>query len=254
MKTMLLSVLVVMAVLFVAAPAMADIIWDGSVDPTTVGYTLLPTASSPGTGGTLQTPVPFLINVSGDSAGTTTATPGISWQNTENVGIGFGYYRADNNGLTKAAGWQAEFRNQVVLMDSKVPVDYWGAMFAVSDDAGAVAILETGTSIQVWAGNYASYPNPLAQIAVDSGYHTVTIVSAPGSQQSTVWVDGVLGATLTRAFDNPAAPNQVTFGDASSGSSAMVNWDYVNVPEPSTLALLATGLFGLLCYAWRKRK
>jgi len=26
------------------------------------------------------------------------------------------------------------------------------------------------------------------------------------------------------------------------------------VPEPSTLALLATGLFGLLCYAWKKRK
>ena len=27
-----------------------------------------------------------------------------------------------------------------------------------------------------------------------------------------------------------------------------------SVPEPSTIALLATGLVGLLCYAWRKRK
>ena len=26
------------------------------------------------------------------------------------------------------------------------------------------------------------------------------------------------------------------------------------IPEPGTLALLATGLIGLLCYAWRKRK
>ena len=26
------------------------------------------------------------------------------------------------------------------------------------------------------------------------------------------------------------------------------------VPEPSTLALFATGLIGLLAYAWRKRK
>ncbi len=29
---------------------------------------------------------------------------------------------------------------------------------------------------------------------------------------------------------------------------------YYLVPEPGTLALLATGLIGLLCYAWRKRK
>ncbi len=28
----------------------------------------------------------------------------------------------------------------------------------------------------------------------------------------------------------------------------------VVVPEPSTTVLLACGLFGLLCYAWRKRK
>jgi hypothetical protein len=26
------------------------------------------------------------------------------------------------------------------------------------------------------------------------------------------------------------------------------------VPEPGTLAILASGLLGLLCYAWRKRK
>ena len=30
--------------------------------------------------------------------------------------------------------------------------------------------------------------------------------------------------------------------------------DYTPVPEPGTLVLLATGLLGLLCYAWRKRK
>ncbi len=30
--------------------------------------------------------------------------------------------------------------------------------------------------------------------------------------------------------------------------------DVTPIPEPGTLALLATGLIGLLCYAWRKRK
>ena len=47
----------------------------------------------------------------------------------------------------------------------------------------------------------------------------------------------------------------LTYGDAFCYSK----WDNLSistaeVPEPSTLVLLAAGLFGLLCYAWRKRK
>ena len=29
---------------------------------------------------------------------------------------------------------------------------------------------------------------------------------------------------------------------------------FTSTPEPSTLVLLASGLIGLLCYAWRKRR
>lgn len=43
-------------------------------------------------------------------------------------------------------------------------------------------------------------------------------------------------------------------GAISLVSSSIAYADEVSVPEPSMVALLVTGLFGLLCYAWRKRK
>ena len=49
-------------------------------------------------------------------------------------------------------------------------------------------------------------------------------------------------------------------GDTRTTDPDSAGWidNYVlddpKVPEPGTLVLLATGLIGLLCYAWRKRK
>jgi hypothetical protein len=87
----------------------------------------------------------------------------------------------------------------------------------------------------------------------------ITISRAPGASVIALTVDGTLVGTtdpIEVGWSNPV----FTFGAMyrqgdTSGSNV---WDYVNinapVPEPSALALLASGLLGLLCYAWRKRR
>jgi sorbitol-specific phosphotransferase system component IIA len=48
--------------------------------------------------------------------------------------------------------------------------------------------------------------------------------------------------------------------NTDNGLAQEVAWDNirlngpVSTPEPGTLAILASGLIGLVCYAWRKRK
>jgi hapalindole H/12-epi-hapalindole U/12-epi-fischerindole U synthase len=70
--------------------------------------------------------------------------------------------------------------------------------------------------------------------------------------------------SFTPAADNPYLGQKLMIGlcaystDAVSGPYQGVAFDNVRldvvVPEPSTMVLLASGLIGLLVYAWRKRK
>lgn len=64
-------------------------------------------------------------------------------------------------------------------------------------------------------------------------------------------------SSLTSSAFSDAATANVGFFASSEDWGAYGFVDNVavsGVPEPSSVALLVTGLFGLLCYAWRKRK
>lgn len=58
------------------------------------------------------------------------------------------------------------------------------------------------------------------------------------------------------AFTDAATANLGFFTSSEDGGAYgyVDNVALSSVPEPSTVTVLATGLFGLLCYAWRKRR
>jgi hypothetical protein len=61
---------------------------------------------------------------------------------------------------------------------------------------------------------------------------------------------GPVGQTVS--FGDGTSASQ--FGFSVTGAVVTEQFSVTKVPEPSTLALLGCGLFGLLAYAWRKRK
>ena len=65
---------------------------------------------------------------------------------------------------------------------------------------------------------------------------------------------GALNDSVTRSFEvnnNVVGDYRLLEGIEVSGRVVL---SYNAVPEPSAVVLLATGLIGLLCYAWKKRK
>ncbi len=69
------------------------------------------------------------------------------------------------------------------------------------------------------------------------------------------WIQSNITVPVAASVDNfTLADPQFLAINGFSGKMDNVKFSNITIPEPGTVMLLFTGLVGLLCYAWRKRK
>ena len=113
----------------------------------------------------------------------------------------------------------------------------WGNLTLTAGDWYEVkAVMDFSTTGGLMTYHHRNVTNGETSFTQDTGLTGVGMNLTPVGGKYTA--DGIMLRLTTRS---------------SGGTQYVDNFNLV-IPEPSTLALLATGLIGLLCYAWRKRK
>lgn len=105
--------------------------------------------------------------------------------------------------------------------------------------AGASSIIGDNVNVGLKVVRSGTYYTFSYQLGTNSDWNTLGTITDSYGVSSV----GLYSKTWT-AGSTPANISNATFDSMS----------FTVVPEPSSLATLATGLFGLLAYAWRKRK
>ena len=209
----------VATVLSFATPASAQVLWNGTNSPADEGFVLNGSASV----FSINNPTGFM-NQSGSGVSSWDISPG----------------------LTAAAGWFVEFGFRLNSNDGLD--DGFAAAVIIDTNQGRqhIAIGKNTNNLSIEVNTYVD-PTDLV-----GGLHTVR-VDCTGACKTTdipeYFLDGApIGVGSIPALSGPTG-DRVTFGLHSNSGTADIDWDYVTInqeiPEPSSVMLLALGVAGL---------
>ena len=124
------------------------------------------------------------------------------------------------------------------------------SIYNLEEVAGLTAKLDlTGGTVGVGSDalstNLGTY-DPTNDVVNFSGHSNAFTASF----DKTGLTDGIYEKVYTLTSQDENLPG----GTAGTALTLTLHAEVQLVPEPATLAMLATGLLGLLAYAWRKRK
>jgi hypothetical protein len=184
---------------------------------------------------------------------------------------GLGYYKVDEtpcNNINHQAieGWfkVSNTSQQALAYTGSSWTDGLG-LYIINNHLQAIAangfgLLDSGFTPTAGQWFYAavSADNGTSSVYVNSTTAAATVTGGMANTLTNQFIIGAAGdAThgysdlLTGAADHVRL---LAFDGSSYVFNASTDLSYRAVPEPSTIAMLAAGLLGLLAYAWRKRK
>lgn len=158
--------------------------------------------------------------------------------------------------MTYAAGFTAEVRLKVLTSTGS------NGALTMDPAVGYGDFYSFGSNQTLWGSSVGGTAKQVLDSNDNSdAYHVFRLAQLPNTNSFSAWRDGVLlGSGLVGGFDFGGAyfrlgnEGSVWAGTAEVDYLRLTSGAWAPVPEPSTLTLLVAGLFGLLAYAWRRRK